>query len=203
MGLKDPRAYTSIAMGSAVFPFDTGEGSIVFDPECSVSLDVAKPHGKDVPKVTVTGKEASKFKLDLTWSYRIEAQTMAFLADVSPVGPNSGQPLDITHPDALIFGIDAGIVERMYGLKRAPGGGMGSCSLSGTGWKKSPKGATGGAKVPGSAKPAAASPDASDHITFTTSDGNTIDMGEGPLDAENSEGNTYGFGGDDAPAVGE
>ncbi len=200
MGIKDPRAYTSIAMGSAVFPFDTGEGSIVFDPECSVSLDVAKPHGKSAPKITDTGKEAGKVKIDLVWSFRIEKETVAFLSQISPALDGSGTPLDITHPDAAMFGIDAMIVERMFGLKRETG--KASISLSGIGWKKTNAAQAGGAKVPGSAKPAAATPDASDHITFTTSDGNTIDMGEGPLDAENSEGNTYGFGGDDAPAVG-
>lgn len=201
MALKDGWAYTSIALGENVFPFDSREGTVTFDPECSRALDVAKPHGKDAPKITDKGKEAPKVKLDLVWSYRIEEATKAFLLAVSPHGPNGGIPLDITHPDAEIFGIDSMIVERMSGLKREPG--KAQITLTGTGWKKTEPAQAGGAKVPGAAKPAATVPEANDHITFETSDGNTIDMGEGPLDVETSDGNTYGFGGDDPPAVGE
>ena len=197
MTLPNASSYTSIALGEAVFPFDAREGTVLFDPEASIGLDVAKPHGKDVPKITVNGKEASRVKLTLTWSFRIEAMAKEFLLTVSPVGPNSGIPLDVNHPDAEIFAIDAMIVQKIHGLKREPG--KASIQLEGVGWKKDVPAQVGGAVVPDKAQQWVDSPTST---TLIGSNNNTIGgFGSAPAEIGSNNNKVGGFNGPNAPTV--
>ncbi len=190
----------SFALGDNSWPPDPDEAWAEVKFSAEYAVDEQKPAGKDDPTIKNTGRKARKVTLVLHWTNRMDSDARAFLMQVSPVGINQGKAWEMSHIDAELYRVDAVTITTMGEITRTPG--ERTLSLGGISWIKKPAVKTGtGVKSADKAVEWKNAQIASDHVTFKTSDGNTIDMGPGPITSKTTDGNTYGFGADDAPAA--
>lgn len=194
----------ALDLGSLRFPSDPSEGVATLKIKGEYKIDVQKPAGKDDPKLTGVGKDARHVSIEMWWSTRIDDETRAFIKKVSPVGINAGKAWEISHPDCELYSFDSIQFTSIGELTREVG--KVSISLEALSWKKTPAAKKGtGAKTASKAEEWRNVPTkgAAGHILHKTSDGNTIDMGPGPIGVTIDGGKNAvgGFGGPDAPAA--
>jgi hypothetical protein len=196
----DVAGVMSIDLGPNRFPSDPNEGIATLTIEGEYKVDVQKPHGKDDPTIKGVGKDARHIKLVLQWTTRIEEEARAFIKTASPLGPNAGHAWETTHPDCDLYFFDSIQLTKQGEIARTAGDR--TITFEGLSWKhtvpvQSGAGAKTAKKADGWTNPDSIA--GKGHTTFTTSSGNVIDMGAGPVAVETSDGNTFGFGSGAAP----
>lgn len=199
MSQDDADFLMTVDIGQNRFPPDPGEGwaEVLFSAE--YELDAQKPHGKDDADIKGVGRKAREVTIILHWTNRIDDLARSFIREVSPVGPNQGKAWELVHPDTELYNVDSIQLKSMGEIKRTPG--ERTLTLKGLSWaKKAPVQKGTGAVTAKKPEEWTDPTGANDHVLLVTSDGNTIDMGPGPVTYENEDGNNYGFNGADAPA---
>src|SRR5262245_40310493 len=150
----------SVGLAEFRFPADPREGRVTFRPDASIKIDQAKPHGTDEAKTTVVGKNPVGLRMTLEWSYRISAESRAFIRNTSPRGPNSGKPLEVTHPDCELYHFDSILIQKQGPIERSDGGQWGKIEYECVGWDKRLRAANNGKGAIAPKKAAQAAPSA-------------------------------------------
>ena len=200
MSADDPQQLMSFALGDNSWPPNPDEAWAEVKFSAEYAVDEQKPAGKDDPTVKNTGRKARKVTLILHWTDRMDAEARVFLRTVSPVGVNQGKAWEISHVDAELYNVDSVELTTMGEIARTAS--TRDITLGGISWIKKPA-AKAGTGVKSADKPVEwkDTPQNADHFTFKTADGNTIDMGAGPVAVKTRGGQEYGFGTSDAPAA--
>lgn len=200
----DSTLLQSLDLGSLSFPSHPQEGCATLKIKGELKVDAQKPNGKSDPKLTTVGKGARHVSIELWWTTRIDDESRAFIKQISPVGINSGKAWELSHPDCEIYGFSAILFTSIGELTREVG--KVSITFEALSWKKTPPAQTGtGSKTATKAEAWHNAPTKEQvtHVTFTTSDGNKIDMGAGPIGViiDGGKNKIGGFGGPDAPVA--
>ncbi len=200
MSADDPKILESFDLGDNHWPPDPSEGWAEVKFSAEYAVDEQKPAGKDDPTVKNTGRKARKFSAILHWTSRIDDAARRYIMQISPVGVNQGKAWELVAADAILYNVDNVELTSMGEITRTAG--ERTLTIGGISWIKKPP-VKSGTGVKSADKPVewhnAPVKGADQHVTFKTSDGNTIDMGPGPIAQKTSDGNTFGFNGADAP----
>lgn len=187
-----------VSIGKWTYPPPVvGGGVAVVDPSGGAKIEKKTSKGKSNAVSSFSGKEVGDVKITLTWAEKhpANAYTVQMLTDLSPRGPNAGDPQDFNSDDAAVHQISSIIIEKIDGPKRAPGTGQATAEITATSWTKP-------AAVPAAAN-AAKTPTTADQWTdvgkVVNSDG-TVQNNFGQTDASGKP-NPRGFGGGQAPSV--
>jgi len=194
----------SFDLGPHRWPPDPAEGFAIVKFSAEYAVDEQKPNGKNDATIKNTGRKARKFSAELHWTRRIDDKARAYILQISPVGVNQGKAWEFVHLDAELYNIDnieiltMGEIERTYGER--------TLTIGGISWVKKPplKVGTGVASAKKPEEWVNARPADQSHVFFHTSDGNTIDMGPGPVtytSTTTAEQNQKGFSGPAAPSA--
>lgn len=185
-------------LGQNRWPPNPKEGYAIVTFSAEFELDPQKPHGKDDADIKGVGRKAREFTAELHWTKYMDSEARAYLTLVSPVGVNQGKAWELSHPDQDLYNVDSVQLKTMGEIKRTPG--ERTCILKGLSWAKKKPVQTGvGSTTAAKPEEWVDSPIQGTHLTATTSDGNTIDLGPGPATATTPNGNTFGFNGAQAP----
>ncbi len=197
MSVERSQLFT-LDLGHLKFPSDSTQGGAVLKVGAEYKVDVQKPSGKDDPQINGQGKDARHVKVSFWWTTRIDDEARAFLREISPVGVNAGKAWEINHPDQEIYNFASIEFTKIGEMDHEHG--KSSVEFEALSWKKTSPAQTGsGTKTATEAEKWEDGDGTAGHVFFTTSDGNRVDMGAGPVTQVTSSGNRVGFNASDAP----
>jgi hypothetical protein len=145
-----------IALGKWRFPApEAPRVKVTCEFSAEAKVDKKEAKGKDDAHTTYGGKKPRDVKVSLAWPEHEawrggDGQTpedvyvRRALVELSPTGPKAGEPWEITHADAELFGVGSVLFEKMS-LKRGDTNTL-TCELSGASWAKGSGDAAGAGK---------------------------------------------------------
>jgi hypothetical protein len=133
---------------------------VVVTPKAKRKLDKKAVDGKSDGTTTDKGREPRDIEVKLSWNRealnpdgsRVDDAVDEALYQISPAGPNGGQPLDASFKRSRIHGVDSIIVEELDGPHDDAGTDLSTCTIKGASWSKPSQAGQGAAKTPDDAE---------------------------------------------------
>jgi hypothetical protein len=133
---------------------------VTVEVKSKVKLDKKAVDGKSDGTTTNKGREPADVDIKLTWNRAalnpdgssVDAAVEEALYQISPRGPNTGQPLDVGFKRSRVHGVDSMIVEEVDGPKDEPGTDLTTATIKGASWAKPSQAGQGAAKTPDDAQ---------------------------------------------------
>lgn len=130
---------------------------VTVKPKSKGKVDKKAADGKNDAITTWKGQEPASLTIDLTWNganLAVDRAVTANLYQISPRGPNAGQPMACAFKDSRIHGVSSLIVEELEGPERKPGTDLVTAKITATSWVQPAQTGQGAATTPKAADPA-------------------------------------------------
>lgn len=190
---ENPELWDTLGIGTRRWPsVYPGVGSVKVSVKTAAKVDQQTANGKDRARAKLKGRAVTPVSVHFQFTREIWAETIELRSEIDPGGDGYDKVWEISYPEATLRKFNRILFHDMSELIIT--GDAYSFSVEGDAWDEPAKVLTGGTKTP--TTPVKWDPK---HVYQTTSTGNVVDFGEGPVTATTSDGNTYGFGGPSAP----
>jgi hypothetical protein len=195
---EDPEAWDTLALGPNKFPPRyPGAGRVKVTCDGGVDVDHPKANGKDGAIAKIKGVKVADITFEVSFPRQVWKEGVTFFMTIDPQAAGKGIVWETPHPACAMRKANKVLIETMTGI--VANGDMYTFSGKASGWF-APDKPKGGTSTPKKAeKWVDTKPDDPTHTYALQKNGTKLDLGTGPVQQKTSTGDTYGYGGADAP----